>query len=262
MALIDNLIVWYEYDDSTNAIEDKHTNGYNWAPISGKSITTSSGGPSGTGKYLDLDFSVNDHNGGYDSYFHTSKPLLKVSGALTFNCWVYHTVRNIWDTYNTLIEVGRTWWFNPPNHGIWISCGKHNAYYPRIAIHTDITGGIILQHSTSTPMNEWHMLTFTYDKTLGSDNLKIYVDADLKTSSNCVGDVTFAVGTHSNYATFAAHFTGTTTASGFHGYQDLHGYWGRALSNTEITQLYTIYTYADLSGGGPPVTAPAAFYIH
>jgi hypothetical protein len=104
--------------------------------------------------------------------------------------------------------------------------------------------------SKSIPYNkidEWHHVTMTYDSSLASDNLKIYIDGELAGS----WDQTGQIATSSNVLNLGREYY---QGYGFKGYLDEVIIYNRALSAEEVKDSYDTWAESaianDTSGGG------------
>lgn len=88
---------------------------------------------------------------------------------------------------------------------------------------------VVAQAGASNWDTNWHFLVGTYDRTLGSNNIKLYVDGTLNAQANDI------VGFANSYINI-----GRATGNGefFPGYIDEVGIWGKVLTQAEITELY------------------------
>lgn len=96
--------------------------------------------------------------------------------------------------------------------------------------------------STTISRNTWHFIVFTYDKSFGSNNAKLYVDGDLKNQMDADGDLTSVGSIH-----IGTHGSGTYH---FNGLIDEVRIYKRALMATEGKALYL---YPDLYPAGPTI---------
>lgn len=85
------------------------------------------------------------------------------------------------------------------------------------------------QAGASNSDTSWHLLVGTYDKTLGSNNIKLYIDGTLNAQANDT------VGFTNSYINI-----GRETGAGefFPGYIDEVGTWGKVLTQAEVTELW------------------------
>lgn len=91
--------------------------------------------------------------------------------------------------------------------------------------------------------NVWHHFVFTYDGT----NLKLYVDNGTAITGTNTGNGTITVVTGFELAIFNASYAPTN------GLVDEVGFWSRALTSAEVTELYNGgagLSYDDFGGGG------------
>ncbi|MFZ2970232.1 MAG: LamG domain-containing protein [Minisyncoccia bacterium] len=175
----------------------------------------SSSGPGGTGLKFD----------GKDDYV-TSASNIDITTAFTFSAWVKNST-----VANSLVGI-----FN---------YGPTNGYGGNIAINTrSYTGGLVttvLNAGGITLNTDWgvfssyidHHLAVTYDNTLPSNNLKIYIDNILKAQANYTVSI---INTNKNIR------IGYAAANWYYMFHngsldDLRVY-NRALSADEIRQLY------------------------
>jgi hypothetical protein len=88
-----------------------------------------------------------------------------------------------------------------------------------------------LKSGVITDDGVWHQLVITYDATLGSANIKMYVDGVFKVSGNQSTD---------NVSPNVWYFGAADGSSlWYHGLIDMPRIWDKTLTQVEITELYT-----------------------
>jgi hypothetical protein len=217
MALIDNLISYWKLDEeSGNASDSVGSN---------------------TGTNTNVTYSAGKINNG--AVFNGSAKLvmgnvLNIAGAITVSAWVYYAGTG---TY-TVVARGS----GDNTQYILDLENKAARFYVR---NTGLT--YYLASKTAVPENQWVFITGTWAG--GANPVKVYVNASAGTDSSNFS------GTQATGTTFdiGANVSSNYMVNG--GKIDEVGVWSRALSSTEVTELYN-------SGNGIqyPFTSSSAFF--
>lgn len=224
MALTDNLISYYKFDSSNSNDSVSTNNGTD------TSITYSSG----NGK-------INNGAGfasGSSSKISMGNVAALYPTAVTYNLWVNAT--SFPNAYNCLIGKNGA--------GDTVFCTFYVKSNGKLASYIVTSGGttnIDGTNTTTLSSGTWYMLTMTYDSTSGG---VVYVNG-------------------TSDGTFAANGTINTTGSEFFlGYQQTYanrywngaidevGVWSRALTSTEVSNLYASGSGLQYPFGGGSAT--------
>ncbi|HTH21619.1 MAG TPA: LamG-like jellyroll fold domain-containing protein [Nitrososphaeraceae archaeon] len=161
---------------------------------------------------------------GTDDYIDLTNDATLWSQSLTkfsFSVWIYPTAG--WDTNfrEVVYHSGGT------NQGFKLTISGDTANKIIFTIK-NATGTFINSYNTTLELNEWNFITCTYDNSLGSANLKIYVNAVVGTNA----DLTEAIN-------LSATLKLGDTTTDFKGYmRDFRWWTTKALSQAEIDDLY------------------------
>ncbi len=219
MALIDNLVAYYKFDESSGNASDS----------SGNSNTLTNNNTVGYSAALinnGADFArLNSRN---FSIIASSQTGLAVTGnAISMNIWHRGNA-------NLNNVIGRLFWRlgGTGNYGYQLST-TGNVYSPNNAYLVSLVGiggGTDFAFGTATMATDGtrRMITATYNGT----NIKCYINGSLVSTS----------GTLSNYLTNAnaqTFYVGASSGGDFiDGQLDESAIWSRAITDTEITSLY------------------------
>jgi len=209
MALIDNLLSYYKMDEASGTVLDAH----------GDNDGTNSGSTNISGKII----SARSFDATND-YITTSVTSEIIYHDLTVSMWVYRK-GNGGAIFTQRYSL---------HGGVVLNVGVHNGkvnFWLR-----DNTGGGLRQLSGATTMNndEWNFITTT----LSGTNMSVWLNGVYD------GSATYTGGTWNNADN---QVIGGNAGSGdsennvtefFNGSVDEIGIWDRALTSTEITQLY------------------------
>ncbi len=159
---------------------------------------------------------------GIDDYVDAGNDAsLNITGAITVEAWIY------WKEYTAnsviLSKFSQTYilGYQPSDDG--------KLYWH---IYTD--AWVIL--SVSVPKNEWHHLVGTYDKNLGSNQMKIYLDGELIDDATQTGSIDTQVGNLG----IGIYYIGKPSPLYFNGSIDEVRIYNRALSADEIKEHYSL----------------------
>jgi len=134
--------------------------------------------------------------------------------------------------------------------GVWVKRGSTNTASDSVIAHGGSNWGIVmdsvdptkfafnldantLTQSSTLDTNTWHHIVCTFDKSLASDNKKIYVDGEFDVSEDDTTSITYI-----DFPLVIGAIN-TTGDNGWQGYIcDVRFYSGNTLSADEIKQLY------------------------
>ena len=203
MALTDNLVSYYKFDETSGIIlNDAH--GPNDGTIDGCTINQ----PGIIDKAADFD--------GIDDDIYNFGDVFGYSGNMTWNFWIKTSQTGVGRiiskddgtnrTYISYINVGNVSWV---------------AWF----------GGVAKNATSAGTVNDgaWHMITLMHD---GND-LKIYIDG-LLDGSNIGAGATM----DTDPANYVFGYRPATNGERYDGLLDEVGMWNKALSTTEISDLY------------------------
>lgn len=115
---------------------------------------------------------------GLDDYWRVpASGSLALTDKITIGTWFYYKGSNAESQQTIIGRGGEEWRF-----GIHYPDTNKFAFYST----APYTAGII---QTTISRHTWHFGVFTYDKSLGSNNAKLYVDSVLKTQKDADGDL-------------------------------------------------------------------------
>ena len=217
-----------------------------WYPFSGNANDESGNGNNGliNGSILSTDRFGNDNSAytfdGVDDFIQLEYlfPSIAGSSSATYNCWAL----SIEASGGVLVSQ----WYQGATAG---PVGLYYALTPqnRVAAGMIAGEGIITASETQSTQN-WNMYTivFNANAALSSDKVKIYqngIPIQLQ-----LYNAPFSVGNQSNIATIGARAINEGVGEFYKGQLDDIAIYNRALSQEEITALFT----------GEPVNAPSA----
>jgi hypothetical protein len=211
MSLNDNLISYYKLDEASGNANDVH----------GDADLTE------TGTVDQQSGKINNARGAYVS----TEKLATSSADMSFNIGTSFSV-NFW--------IFRTGTQGAEARFVDINGGSVGDFFFNIRLETDNTLRIILGEVSASstiidtadvlPLNEWVMVTFTYDGVTG--DMEYYLNADSKGTGNDPAETPVSTTKFS----LGNEFTGGTPLTD--GYLDECGLWDVELSSTEVTELY------------------------
>ena len=152
---------------------------------------------------------------------------LQFSNTLTVSCWVKTTTSGV-----GIIAQRKG---NTPTQ---------EAFTITSSGEVRMNNNVRITASTSILDGNWHHIAFTYNTTIISNNLKIYIDGSL---DNSVNRTTVVGGTGSN-TLYIGEFRG---ANFFSGHIDEIAIWNTELSASDITSIYNSGSPADLTSLSP-----------
>ena len=226
------------------------TNGLvGWWPFSGNANDESGNGNDGTvnGATLTTD-RFGTANAAYDfdgvnDFIDISSIAgsIQDSNGFTLNCWFnsgFNTTTTAWD--NAIFSAN----FQSPMDNIFRICLNYSGQVYLGVANSGITYG------TGLNDNQWHMLTFTREPGAASQSYYIYLDQTLIGSGSAV----IAWETATIFAIGAEHDDGTTNDF-YTGLIDDIGIWNEALTECEISDLYTSSSINTVTQTGATLTA-------
>jgi hypothetical protein len=218
--LWNNLVAYYTADNTTN--DAKGT--ANGTLINGATYST---GKINNGFSLD---GINDYvNFGNNLDFNGSTPF-------SFSAWVKPTTLGLNCILSKMVAATAQGYYLRLENGI------------RFVIYNADTSGVVVTTTTPIPLNVYTHITVTYSGNGLGNGFNIYVNG-VNTTLTIVRNAFY--GSASNSASFSigSQYTGVSVAQFFHGVIDEVGAWSRALTATEVTELYN-------AGAGKQYVAP------
>jgi hypothetical protein len=138
----------------------------------------------------------------------------------SFSCWIYPTAG--WDgNFRWVVE------HNGSSQGF--KCQISGDTANRIIFTIKNAGGTFIDSFNNTlQLNQWNFITCVYDNSLGSGNIKIYVNTVVGTNANLTEAINLS-----------AALTLSESSTDFKGnMKDFRWYTTKALNTTEITDIY------------------------
>jgi uncharacterized protein (TIGR02145 family) len=227
------LVAWYPFNGNAN---DESGNGNNGTAFGAVLTTDRFGNNNSCYNFNGMNSSISTLSGG---------PLNQ--SPRSFSLWL----RTNKTGENYLIQYG-----NPTGAGDYFGIAMNN-YCSGIGI--DISNGVAMWGPNSLTNNNWHHCVIVFDPTVGSTlvDLIVYVDGVLQSSLNC--SLSLNNNTQINTQEFYPFLIGggaTTPGSRhFQGDIDDIGIYNRALTQAEVTALYTSTTSS--TSGNTNSTSPA-----
>jgi len=212
MAIADNLVAYYKFDDNsyTDSLGNFDLTNSNTTDTTGK-IDDARAFSEASTQYL---------------YRNSTTDLNPNNGSYSYNCWIYVAALADFAAYHTVFNKG----------GIDGTTGLEcitdaDATKGRIAFGKP-GGWVRLTTTYDWTTGEWQMLTFTWDGTTS----KIYRNGTLITGGTSNSGA-YADTTH-NFE-IGKNYQGTANSRKYwNGKIDEFGYWTKALTQEEITSLY------------------------
>jgi hypothetical protein len=209
--LLDGLVGWWKLDETAGNAADSSGNG-----------NTGTWNGTGTSHYTAGKFAGGAGFNGTDDYISTN--LTSSTNTFTWSSWVYPTAVS-----NDQMFLGQG---ASVNSAFYFRINSSKAY---VSVRTTDGGQQILIGTTVLQNNTWYLLTTTFDGTY----LRIFVNGKLEATSSSITVplLPWGIGIIGKWTTTQLPFTGTL--------DDIRIY-NRALSASEVTQLY---------GSGPNMVA-------
>jgi len=229
MALIDNLLAYWRFEEASGAVDDAHTGGYDG--------TNNGADYQATGI---INYAYNYVAGSSDYVEIDNEEAMRLSGgSYTISLWFKADStgdsRIIWKSWSTTGQADYDLYFSS------------NTLNWRMQDDTATANGA---SSTGT----WYHIVLVRD--LGAETMTLYIDS---VAQNDVGSstATTVTGNDNEEMQLARYYYGTTAGGYFDGIIDEVGIWTRALTSGEVGELYN-------SGNGfaYPFTAPAVGNLH
>lgn len=145
----------------------------------------------------------------------------------TLNAFVFSTGAGI-QINRTVVDFGTH--SGKTGFGIWTRSDSGNLIYRIGSSFGGSSGGFLL------PLNQWHMVTMTYDKS----NVKLYLDGILNTTISCTTAVV-----HDSHV---GMFRRKNYTDSFFGAIDEVGLWDRVMSDDEVGELIKFYSGESSAG--------------
>lgn len=215
MALADNLVSYWKFDESSGNAAD--------------SVTTNNLTNFGTTPYAAALINNGADFGTANStkYFEIASAMGFAGGNCSMNFWFKvqtEIASGTWSLYYLSMETSQTRYRIEYNYG----GGTRNITWYR---STPGNGGSdkSVAYNVTLGTAGWHMLTYTYDGT----TLRGYVDGVQQATVAASGSGSLTVGNSFTVGAYSGGASGHPSS-----YVDEGGIWSRALTSTEITSLY------------------------
>ena len=232
MALTDGLLSWWPLDESSGASRADSVGGRTLSDIG---TVDAAAGKIGNA----ASFSGGD-------YLRKTPQLsgLEGLGAASFSCWVYRTAGGVFWLWAAL---------NNSSGGVCYLLGVN-------ANLRMYVGGDYGEMASAMPLNTWAHIVFVFDGSQSGNSGRLvgYLDGVAQTLSysGTIGTAFPPVDGGGSSAVMIGSLSG---GSYYTGLVDLFGYWNRALSSAEVSQLYNAgagFDYPFIAAGkGLPVIA-------
>jgi hypothetical protein len=211
MDLIDNLVAYWKLDGNSN-------------DSIGSNNGTLVGSPSYTTGKIGSAISLN----GSSQYMTTGAFGISGSTARTYSAWIYPTQTT---SLKTIIAQNPN---NNPSYGQ--NCILHHSAVSNGDLYFGFSNTDFYTSGGQISANNWYHIVAVYDGgTLSTSTVHIYVNSVSKSLTK-VGSFTVSANTtDSNNRIGSDSFT---SSRNFQGYIDEIGIWSRALSSTEVGELY------------------------
>jgi len=221
------------YSDTCNNVSGSLTQGLvGYWPFCGNANDDSGNGNNGTvnGATLTTDRFGNENSSysfdGVNNFISVpSNSSISPTNSLTLSCWVYVNNSNAWNQFVTKrfsdnISPFNSYIIAENNNGQ----GSSENYTSGIKFANN---SVILNDNNSLPINVWYNYVLVYD----GSTMKLYRNGILVNSISASGEI--------SYSSLPLYF-GSTGVIGqcLNGKLDDIGIWNRALTPTEVTQLY------------------------
>jgi hypothetical protein len=207
------LVAWYPFKFNAN---DRSGNGIN-GTVTNASLTTDRFGNCNSAYYFN----------GSNAYISASSSSFNSLNHFTISFWLQ--VDNYPSAGSYMITKG-----NETSGGSPLSFRCYTGALPFQYLGTDnfISGTPVVRYATTSAFssNNWHHLTLTYD---GSDQI-VYIDGTSSTSVSQTGSLR----TNTDPLMIGARFFAGNLQDAFEGKLDDIGVWNRALTATEVADLY------------------------
>jgi hypothetical protein len=227
------LVAWYPFNGNAN---DESGNGNNGTAAGAVLTTDRFGNNNSCYQFNGMNSSISTLSGG---------PLNQ--SPRSFSLWL----RTNKTGENYLIQYG-----NPTGAGDYFGIAMNN-YCSGIGI--DISNGVAMWGPNSLTNNNWHHCVIVFDPTVGSTlvDLIVYVDGVLQSSLNCSLSLNnnTQINTQELYPFLIGGGATTPGSRHFQGDIDDIGIYNRALTQAEVTALYTSTTSS--TSGNTNSTSPA-----
>jgi hypothetical protein len=213
-TLTTGLIAYYSLNGNAN---DNSGNGHNGSLV---------GGPISVGCRLDRGYLFN----GTSRYINCGTSLAYETATVSVSLWA-ETAYTGTAEQSLAAKASAT-----VAHQQWML--RRNATSKDISFNVQVGGTLYSANSLVIPDTGWRHYVGTYD----GNNVKIYVDGNLKATTPIVGSIT----TNASLPIYiAARVTGTGPYTGaatyYNGAIDEVGIWDKALTQEEVTDLYNDY---------------------
>lgn len=229
-TITQGLVAYYPFNGNANDVSGNNLNGI----VTRATLTTDRRGNANNA--YDFDFANAQWQQQNDEIYIPYNTKLDVTN-ITVSVWLYprsyYWSSNPADPSSTIINRFQ-YTYSTPSGGAWGLSFNETSVSATIVTSTNGTA----RANQVLQLNTWHHLVMTYDE----NQVKLYIDGNLSATQsysqpmNIVGNSGISIG-ESNQANGYWYYTD--------GKIDDVGIWNRALSNTEIQQLYTEGSISD-----------------
>lgn len=237
MALRDNLISWWELNETSGTRSDSHgTNNL----TDTNTVTYNTGKKSNCAEFTSA-------NSEYLSISDASQSGLEPTGDMSWSFWVYFKTVPGAGSGASILGKGDG---NQKYQILYSGNGEglRLLFYPSSGTYKGV------DHAWTPSATTWYHVVVTFNATASTNNFQIFIN-NSKTQRTGSGAPCGSISGNSNPFYLGVHVE-SPTAYFLNGYLDEVGMWNKVLSDAEVTSLYNSgngLSYAD--------TAPAATFI-